>query len=83
MFTVKLTARAKRELKIISQRHQESLGLIFEELKEDPFIGKPLSRELTGKFSYRIGLFRIIYQVNIQNKTVLVISAGHREIVYN
>lgn len=83
MFKIKLTARAKRELKSISKRHKEAMGLIFEELKEDAMIGKPLTRELTGRFSLRVGVYRIIYTVNKSDKFIHVFTAGHRSAVYN
>lgn len=83
MYTIKLTARAKKELKNISKRHKEAMGLIFEELKEDATVGKPLTRELTGRFSLRVGIYRIIYMVNKRDKTIYVITAGHRSAVYN
>ncbi len=51
MFRLKLTKRAKKELKNISQRHAVALANIFEEIKENPSIGKPLTRELTGRYS--------------------------------
>lgn len=82
MFKIRLTARAKRELKNLSKRHKESIGLFFEELKEDPFIGKPLARELTGRFSYRIGIYRVIYKIDRQNNVVYIITVGHRAMVY-
>jgi len=83
MFKVKLTARAKRELKNISKLHKDSIGLIFEEQKEDALIGKPLNRKLTGLFSYRIGVYRIIYKVNLLDETIIIVTAGHRSTAYN
>lgn len=82
MFKVKLTERGKKELKQISRQHQITLGYIFEELKENPFLGKPLARELTGKFSYKVSVFRIIYKISEKDKIVYVLTAGHRGKVY-
>lgn len=83
MFKIKLTARAKKELKSISELHKEAIGLIFEELKEDAMIGKPLSRNLKGSFSYRVGVYRIIYKVNLKDRIVLIVTAGHRSTIYS
>ena len=82
MFKVKLTAKAKKELKQISRRHQLALGQIFDELKEAPDLGKPLGRELTGKFSYRISVYRIVYKVNEKDKIVYITTVGHRSTAY-
>lgn len=82
MYRIKLTAQAKRELQIIKNRYKEAVGVAFEELKENPFLGKPLVRELTGKFSYKVGAYRIIYQIKEKDKIIQVITAGHRAKVY-
>ena len=83
MYKVKLTAKAERELKRLSKEERFSIGEIIEELKENPLSGKKLGRELSKKFSYRIGIYRIIYKVNQKDKVVEVLSAGHRGSVYN
>lgn len=82
MFKLKISSQARRELKKLKERHQKALVAALEELIEDPFMGKPLTRELTGKFSLRVGVYRIIYTVNRQNKTVQILTAGHRSTVY-
>ncbi|MDP1722454.1 MAG: type II toxin-antitoxin system RelE/ParE family toxin [Candidatus Gottesmanbacteria bacterium] len=83
MYNVKLTARAKRELKNISKRHKVAIASMVEELTDNPFVGKPMTRDLTGKFSLRVGVYRIIYTVNKTDEIIHVITAGHRSIVYN
>ncbi len=83
MYKIKITAKAKKELKNLSQSDKLSIGEIIEELKENPFIGKLLSRELANRFSYRVGVYRIIYKIREQDKIVEILSAGHRSVVYN
>lgn len=83
MYTVKLTAKAERELKKLSREDRLSIGEIIEELQGDPLIGKTLGRELIRKFSYRVGVYRVIYLVNKEDKIVTILSAGHRETIYN
>jgi len=79
---IKLTGRAKKELKSISITHLLALKQILNELKEDPYLGKPLTRELTGRYSYRVGVYRIIYKVNKKDKIISILTAGHRATVY-
>lgn len=68
----------------MSKRHREVIGEIVKELQEDPLlIGKPLSRNLTGRFSYRVGVYRIIYKINVVDKTIKILSVGHRATVYD
>ncbi len=82
MFQLKLTTRAKRELKIISYHHKNALAVVLEEIKDNPGIGKPLTKELSGKMTVRVGVYRIIYRVNKKDKIVTVLTAGHRATVY-
>lgn len=83
MYKIKLTAKAKRELKNLSKLDRLQVGEIIEDLKGDPLISKPLTRELIKKFSYRVGVYRVIYLVNQEDKVVTVLSAGHRGLIYN
>lgn len=82
MYRIEISPKAEKELKKIKKRYKRAIAQAIDELKEDPFVGKPLTRELTGKFSLRVGASRIIYKVNDQDKTVQVIAAGHRGTVY-
>jgi mRNA interferase RelE/StbE len=82
MYKVHIFPKARREIKKISENHQKAVILALRELKEDPLAGKPLIEELTGKFSYRIGVYRIIYKINEKDKIVTILTAGHRSTVY-
>lgn len=83
MFRLHISTRAGKQIKKIKKTHQSAILSALGEIKEDPFIGKPLSRELTARFSYRVGVFRIIYKVKREDKIVEILSAGHRATVYN
>ncbi len=54
----------------------------IEELHEDPYVGKPLERELAGYCSYRAKRFRIIYKIDHPTKTVQIHYVGRRKDVY-
>ncbi len=82
MYKVHIFPKARREIKKISENHQRAVILALRELKEDPFVGKPLREELKGKFSYRIGMYRVIYKIDEKDKAVKILTAAHREKVY-
>lgn len=56
-------------------------ALIF--LSEDPYRGKSLKHDFKGKYSYRVGPYRIIYKIVKEAVTVYVFDIGHRRDVYN
>jgi len=83
MYKIKIAPRAMDQLKRLKLKYRFSLSLIIDDLKEDPFIGKPLTRDFLGRYSYRVGIYRIIYRINIKENLVEIITAGHRSTVYN
>ncbi|MDR2204451.1 MAG: type II toxin-antitoxin system RelE/ParE family toxin [Nitrososphaerota archaeon] len=57
---------------------------VFRELKQlenNPLAGKALTGDLQGARTFRVGKYRIIYQMSDYNITVLTIK--HRKKVYN
>lgn len=84
MYKIVISKKAEKQIKRVSKlHHQEALNEIFLEIKEDPLIGKPLGEELTGRYSYRAGVYRILYLINSKDKKVTILSAKHRSVVYN
>lgn len=82
MYRLKLTARAKKELRNLKKTHQEALTTVLEEMKEAPLAGKILTRELTNQYSLRVGVYRLIYRINKKDKVVTILTAGHRAAIY-
>ncbi len=56
------------------------LGL--EKLAENPRLGKRLQGELTPFWSYRVGDYRIVYDIRDKDLVVLVVLLGHRREIY-
>lgn len=48
----------------------------------DPTQGKPLKFSLKGVWSYRVGMYRILYTIERQRLVVYVIDMGHRREIY-
>ncbi|CCQ53186.1 type II toxin-antitoxin system RelE family toxin [Crocosphaera watsonii WH 8501] len=82
-YRILLTKQAKQLLKAIKDRREQSL--IFkrlEKLKSEPEKqGKALTNELKGYRSIRaVGQrYRIVYQINDQNITVIIVAIGRRK----
>ena len=51
-------------------------------LEVNPHLGKPLRGDLSGKWSLRIGDYRIIYIIDEHEKTVILYSAKHIKVAY-
>jgi mRNA interferase RelE/StbE len=74
---------AERDLKKLDRQHIPQILTAIEALSENPFPAQ--CRKLQGsELSYRIriGEYRVIYQVDVQNKTVTVYHIRHRKEAY-
>ena len=83
MWKLIIPNRVKNFIKKLPEKYRTSAISALEDIKTDPRIGKSLSRELKGLYSYQFGLYRIIYKIDVKSKTVSVLKINHRRIVYN
>jgi len=58
------------------------LDSAFRQMESDPYLGKPLRGELSGKWSLRVGDYRVIYKIDEQEKSLTLLNVGHRKAVY-
>jgi len=83
MYKVIISKTAKNQIEKLSQRYKESALESLADLKENPFLGKALVRELKGRFSFQFGPYRIIYKINKREKRIEVLAVRHRKFAYN
>lgn len=79
-----LTASALRSLQAVPPRIAEPLvEFIFGGLASEPRRrGKPLQRELEGRWAARRGDYRIVYRLDENTKTMYILKIGHRSQIY-
>lgn len=82
MYSLRISAKGVKELKEISIAHRKAIIFALKDIKEDPLLGKPLTRELTGLYSFRVGVYRIIYKINKKDHVISILTAGHRSTIY-
>lgn len=83
MYKVRISTHVANQIKKLPEKIQEAVIESFRELKDTPYFGKKLSRELSDRYSYRINVYRIVYKINEKDKIVNILSAGHRATVYD
>jgi mRNA interferase RelE/StbE len=84
-YKLELTRQAESALERIAHREPElykRVSQVLDDLKREPFQGKPLKGQLKGRYSYRVGTYRIIYTVFRNQLLVVVIDIGHRRDIY-
>lgn len=85
MWRIKATNEFRRRFKDLTKKDKplrERVIKSIEKLKENPYVGKPLSYDLAGLRSLRVGKYRIIYKIDEENKIIYLISIGHRVKIY-
>ncbi len=84
------TKRFDKALEKLPERVRERVLEAVEELRERPFLGKPLrgfpvrvrpDLKITPR-SLRVGSYRVIYVVDSLTRTVYLITVRHRKHVY-
>lgn len=82
MYELRIYKKAQIAIKKIPRLYQKAIIGALNEIQEVPLTGKPLTRELLGKFSFKVGPYRIIYKVSKLDKIIYVIAVGHRSKIY-
>ena len=82
MFKLLYTEEAKKQIAKLDERTKIKTNEALEKIAKNPETGKPLTRELEGRWSYRVGDYRIIYRIYRTEVIVLILTMGHRRDVY-
>ena len=82
MFKVEFSRSTEKDLLKLPRDKQRLVARKLLTLKEDPFLGKPLSGELKGYLTVRVWPYRIVYEFLPKTKTVFIYKIQHRKEVY-
>lgn len=74
--------KSYRNLFTVNKELFQRIDNALETLKTNPFLGKPLKDRLKGKYSLRVGVYRIIYSIDKQEITIYILDIAHRREVY-
>jgi mRNA interferase RelE/StbE len=84
-YSLKLSNQAERVFRRMAEREPEIYRRVahaLDDLEQAPFEGKLLKGELQGRYSYRVGSYRILYLIRQRELLVLIIDIGHRRDIY-
>ena len=84
-YKLEISNQAARVLEHMARREPQiykRVASVLDGLEKNPYQGKALKGQLKGRYSYRVGSYRIIYSVHRHILTVYVIDVGHRRDVY-
>lgn len=82
MWTLKLSSQANTFYEKLTGKYKRQVGACLDRLAQDPYTGKLLKGDLKGYWSYRVGIYRIIYIIKETEIIVEVLRIQHRKEVY-
>lgn len=75
------TKNAHRDIKKLDRVAQKKLAKVLQRLSKKPFFyGKKLILPQLGGYRYRIGNYRVIF--DIEDKKIIILRVGHRREIY-
>ena len=87
MYKVRLTERAKKDLKKLDRQTAALiLGWVKKNLEncENPRRhGKGLTANRSGQWRYRVGDYRLLAEIEDDIITILILNVGHRRDIYS
>ena len=83
MYPLTLDKNAETSLKKLDKFEQERILNKLEGLKDNPQLGKPLTGNLAGLWSLRIGKYRALYKIFKDKLIIIVLDIGHRKNIYD
>jgi len=81
-YRARYTPEAARYIRALHPQVKQDVREAVRTLLKTPLQGHALHYELSGYRTYRVHTYRIIYQLNEQDRTVDVIFVGPRRNVY-
>ena len=81
-FSIQIKASAARELGLVRKQDRARIIAAIDRLADNPFRGTALKGDLRGLRRFRVGEFRIIYEVQKDALVLMVVRVGRRKDVY-
>ena len=82
VYRVRISRHASKQLKELPPDVQRRVIAALRALGQDPNQGVKLLGPLAGSRRYRVGDYRIVYQVNTRKRLVIVENIRHRRHAY-
>jgi mRNA interferase RelE/StbE len=70
-YSLKATSRFEKDFRKLNNQLKRRLDSAIRRLEVNPYAGKPLRGRLSGKWSLRVGDYRIIYTIDEEKKAVI------------
>jgi len=80
LLTIKKSAL--KQLQSITKNERTRIVIAIDQLIDNPHVGKQLKGGLSGLRRIRVDNYRVVYEINDTEVTILVLRIAHRQHVY-
>ena len=74
--------KARKELRTIPQNFKDKINKTLVIVSTDPYYGKKLEGKLKDHYSFRVWPYRVIYIIEKEQKSIIILHVAHRQGVY-
>ena len=83
-YQIELKPSAKKELSKINNQDAQKISIAIDKLVNNPFpVGYKKLKANENKYRIRVGNYRVIYNIDSNIVTILILKIGHRKNVYH
>jgi mRNA interferase RelE/StbE len=81
-YSLTIKRSALKEIQALPKPLRVRVVAAIDSLAANPHVGKLLKGDLSGLRRVRVGAYRVVYEINEGQVTVLVLRIAHRKDVY-
>jgi len=85
-YSIELSKEAADDIDTLYRSDRRLFNRIIKKmgsLESSPYEGKPLVGNHKGEFSLRVGSYRIVYEIDLTNHILYILTIKHRRYAYN
>ncbi len=81
-YSLNIYKRLPREIKKLPGKRQNLIKNALRNIKKNPYQAKKLKGMYDGLYSYRVGSYRIVYEIDKKKASVTIIDVEDRKDIY-
>jgi mRNA interferase RelE/StbE len=81
-YSLNIYKKLPKEIKKLPQKKQNLIKNTLRNIKKNPYGAKKLKGEYEGLYSYRVGSYRIVYEIDKKRASITILDVEDRKDVY-
>jgi mRNA interferase RelE/StbE len=81
-YSLNIYKRLPREIKKLPLKRQNLIKSALRNIRKNPYQAKKLKGEYEGLYSYRVGSYRIVYEINKKKAFITILDVEDRKDIY-